>query len=297
MHGFAAAEAKAAGQAPGCGLYQADGTPLESPSAVAFASLVRELDLGERYQQHLDSYLATPQSKALLADSVRHGMLIDAMQAHHAGVLDEAELELLVKLWRDGWLSQLNDTRVLGKRLEVLGCPLQQIVVLDVRDETFAPLHTSTRRVLVHIPGDPHGAWSAHDDLQQFARRVLGQRLRMASYRQFFARFVRARDSQAFFSHIEAGYDDLTTWANIDLHERMQPMGLMCSNTSRHCALLRSRMMPRCSRPCREAGPAGPAGVRATPEGAGADRSERCQSLPARTGDRAGGHACLEMAG
>ena len=236
LHGFTAAEAKAGGQAPDCGLYEADGMPLEAPSAMAFASLVRELDLGQRYQQHLDSHLATPQSKALLADSVRHGMLIAAMQARHAGVLDAAELELLVKLWRDGWLSQLDDTRVLGKRLEVLGCPLQQIVVLDVRDETFAPLHTSTRRVLVYIPGDPQGAWSAHDDLQQFAQRVLGQRLRMATYRQFFARFVRARDSQAFFSRIGAGYDDLTKWANIDLDERMHPMG---AYVFKHLAALR----------------------------------------------------------
>ncbi|WP_410481762.1 NEL-type E3 ubiquitin ligase domain-containing protein [Pseudomonas plecoglossicida] len=225
LRSFTAAEATAGGQAPGNGLYHTDGTPLVSLSAVAFASLVRELDLGERYQQHLDSQLATPQSKALLADSLRHGMLIDAMQARHQGVLDGAELELLVKLWRDGWLSQLNDSRVLGKRLEVLGCPLQQIVVLDVRDETFAPLHTGTQRVLVYIPGDPHGAWSAHDDLQRFVRRVLGQRLRTADYRQFFARFVRARDSQVFFSRIVAGYDDLPLWANIDLDERMHPMG------------------------------------------------------------------------
>lgn len=236
LRGFTAAEAKPGGQAPGAGLYLADGTLLQFPSAVGFASLVRELDLGERYQQHLHRHLATAQSQALLADSVRHGMLIDAMQARHAGVLDAAELELLIKLWRDGWLSQLNDTRVLGKRLEVLDCPLQQIVVLDVRDETLAPLYTSTRRVLVYIPGDPHGAWSAHDDLQRFARRLLGQRLRTAEYRQFFARFVRTRDSQTFFSRIVAGYGDLPIWANIDLDERMQPMA---AHVFKHLAALR----------------------------------------------------------
>jgi len=236
LRSFTAAEAKAGGQAPGNGLYHTDGTALAAPSAVAFASLVRELDLGKRYQEHLDSCLATSQSKALLAESVRHGMLIEAVQAHHSGVLNAAELDLVVKLWRDGWLSQLDGSRVLGKRLEVLGCPLQQIVVLDVRNETFAPLYTSTKRVLVYIPGDPYGAWSAHDDLQRFARRVLGQRLRTAAYRQFFARFVRARDSQAFFSRIVAGYDDLPLWANIDLDERMHPIG---AYVFRHLAAMR----------------------------------------------------------
>ncbi|MBO9548563.1 DUF6543 domain-containing protein [Pseudomonas sp.] len=118
--------------------------------------------------------------------------------------------------------------------LLALGCPLQQIVVLDVRDETFAPIYTSTQRVLVYIPGDPHGPWSAHESLQHFARKVLGQRLRNVDYRQFFARFVRHRDSHAFFSQVVAGYDDLAGWANIDLGEHMEPLGVSVQGPGRH---------------------------------------------------------------
>lgn len=225
LRNYTADQARDSGLAPGDGVRHGDDSTLGLPSATQFAQLVRELDLGALYQHHLDKQLKSSETQALLADSIRHGMLIDAFKACHAGVLNDAELGLVIGLWQKGWLPELDGSRVLGKRLEVLGCPLQQIVVLDVRNETFAPLYTSTQRVLVYIPGDPHGPWSAHDDLQRFARKVLGQRLRKADYRQFFARFVLHRDSQRFFPQVIAGYEQLPIWANIDLGEHMQPLG------------------------------------------------------------------------
>lgn len=225
LRNFTQNESEAGGQAPGNGLFDDAGASLEQLDATRFAALVRELDLGEGYQAHLQARLGSPETQALLADNMRHALLLDAFRARHDRVLSEAELELVIGLWRQGWLPHLNDTRVVGKRLEVLGCPLQQIVVLDVRDETFAPIYTSSQRVLVYIPGDPHGPWSAHDDLHRFARKVLGQRLRNVDYRAFFARFLRRRDSQSFFSQVIAGYADLPVWANIDLRERMHPVG------------------------------------------------------------------------
>ncbi|MFJ4456273.1 NEL-type E3 ubiquitin ligase domain-containing protein [Pseudomonas sp. NPDC089392] len=225
LRNFTAIQAQANGQAPGNGVRHTNDSATGLPSAVQFARLVRELDLGQRYQRHLDEQLKAPYAQALLADGIRHGMLVDAFKARHQGVLSNAELELVMGLWRQGWLPPLNDARVVGKRLELLGCPLQQIVVFDVRDETFAPIYTSTRRVLVYVPGDPHGPWSAYDTLQQFARKVLGQRLRNVEYRQFFTRFIRHRDRQTFFTKVVAGYDDLPIWANIDLGEHTVPLG------------------------------------------------------------------------
>ncbi|MEN5304110.1 NEL-type E3 ubiquitin ligase domain-containing protein [Pseudomonas sp. TWI628] len=225
LRNFTQDESQVRGQAPGNGLFDNAGARLDLLTATQFAALARELDLGERYQAHLHAQLGTAEAQALLAENMRHGLLLDAFRARHDSVLSEAELELVIGLWRQGWLPQLDDTRVVGKRLEVLGCPLQQIVVLDVRDETFAPIHTSSKRVLVYIPGDPHGPWSAHEGLHRFARKILGQRLRNADYRAFFARFLRRRDSQAFFSRVIAGYADLPVWANIDLHERMHRVG------------------------------------------------------------------------
>lgn len=225
LRNFTRDESQAGGQAPGNGLFDDAGASLAQLDAIRFAALVRELDLGERYQAHVQARLGSAEAQALLADNMRHALLLDAFRARHDSVLSEAELELVIGLWRQGWLPQLDDKRVIGKRLEVLGCPLQQIVVLDVRDETFAPIHTSSQRVLVYIPGDPHGPWSAHEDLHRFARRILGQRLRNADYQAFFARFVRRRDSQAFFSQVITGYAGLPIWANIDLHERAHRVG------------------------------------------------------------------------
>ncbi len=217
---FTERESTLNGLAKGCGLFDDKGERLQAPSAQQFAKCVRELDLGAQYQQYLQSHLGTATAQALLSEHRRHEMLIDAFKACHAGVLRPRELTLVLDLWRSGNLSRLDGAPVIAKRLELLGCPLQQIVVLDVRDETFAPVYTSTRRVLVHIPGDPHGPWSAYDDLQLFARKVLGQRLRDSQYQQFFSRFVRRRDSQAFFTQVIEGYRDLAVWANIDLDER-----------------------------------------------------------------------------
>ena len=115
------------------------------------------------------------------------------------------------------------------KQLRVLGCDLEQIVVLDVIDVGL--LRNSSQRVLVYIPGDPDGPWSAHDNLLRFARTVLGQRLRKADYRAFFRRFVRRRDSQRFFAPVIEGYRDLAIWANIDLDEHMHAYALPVFDT------------------------------------------------------------------
>ncbi|QXH54824.1 NEL-type E3 ubiquitin ligase domain-containing protein [Pseudomonas maumuensis] len=221
LRNFTAEQSVPGGQAPGTGLRDASGDEVITPDSTAFAKLVRQLDLGRCYQEYLDRQFAVADMKALLADSYRHSMLLDAFKARHAGVLSGAELNVVIGLWRDGWVPRLDDEAVIAKRLVVLGYSMQQILVLDERDETFAPIFTSTRRVLVYIPGDPHGAWSGHASLLRFVRERLGQRLRDEAYLRFFARFVRRRDSQAFFSQVMEGYHDLPAWANIDLDEKM----------------------------------------------------------------------------
>ncbi|NKZ99039.1 hypothetical protein GTA26_29100 [Rhodococcus hoagii] len=68
-------------------------------------------------------------------------------------------------------------------------------------------------------PGDPFGAWSTADNLERFERAVLNERLREPAYQQFFARFIRRRDSQRFFSQIAtAFYEGIPIWATADLH-------------------------------------------------------------------------------
>ncbi|MDR2306977.1 MAG: leucine-rich repeat domain-containing protein [Paucimonas sp.] len=227
LRNFTAQQALSGGQPKGNRLTSATQGSLRPPSAVEFAQLCREIDLGGRYQRHLaevfegTSATSADSVPAVFASATRWSMLVDAHKARLEGVLNDTELQLITSLCLHDLLLRVDGAPVVAKRLQLLGCPLEQIVVLDIIDEGW--LRNTSKRVLVYIPGDPHGAWSAQASLRQFARRVLGQRLRLPAYQQFFSRFVRRRDSQRFFGPVISGYADLAQWANIDLDEHMHP--------------------------------------------------------------------------
>jgi len=226
LRNFAKDEAEAGGQPRGNRLTSARKGNIEPPSAVAFARLCRSLDLGGQYQRHLDSVLLTPNAQgpsvaALLGDAQRQQMLVDAYQARQGGVLDDDELQLIAGLCRDGTPPRLRGNPVVAKQLRLLGCALEQIVLLDVIDEGW--LRNNTRRVLAYVPEDPHGPWCVASSLRHLANE-LGRRLRTRDYQRYFSRFVRRRDSQAFFSVIIPAYADLADWANYDLGEHMQAL-------------------------------------------------------------------------
>ncbi|HBM64100.1 MAG TPA: hypothetical protein DD418_10200 [Pseudomonas sp.] len=186
-------------------------------SAPGFARLCRALDLGQKYQAHLDSVLQ-PEVRALLTRRQRYSMLVDALQARAQGILSADELQWVVALCMKDTLGKLEGASVRVRQLAVFGCRLQQIVVLDVIDAGL--LFNTSKRVLVYVPGDPHGPWSVRSDLEDYARRVLGKRLREDDYRRFFNRFVRRRDSQRFFSAVSERLDDVPGWATRDLDEQ-----------------------------------------------------------------------------
>ncbi|AFK67345.1 hypothetical protein A210_17280 [Pseudomonas putida SJTE-1] len=186
-------------------------------SAPGFARLCRALDLGQKYQAHLDSVLQ-PEVRGLLTRRQRYSMLVDALQARAQGVLSADELQWVVALCTKDTLGKLEGASVRVRQLAVFGCRLQQIVVLDVIDAGL--LFNTSKRVLVYVPGDPHGPWSVRSDLEDYARRVLGKRLREDDYRRFFNRFVRRRDSQRFFSAVSERLDDVPGWATRDLDEQ-----------------------------------------------------------------------------
>ncbi len=202
------------------------------PSATQFAAVCRKLDLGGAYQRHLASVLrgigevnedeagAVPTVVSLFARAHRYAMLADAHVALIKGEVDADEHALLVALCGLRASLKLRGHRVEVSQLNLLGCHLEQILVLDARDETYSPLYSASHRVLVHIPGDPQSPWRAYPDLRHFAN-ALGKRLRTTEYQRFFARFVRRRSSQAFFSAVVEGYAGVTDLANIDLQERL----------------------------------------------------------------------------
>ncbi|KHL76379.1 hypothetical protein PpSQ1_00345 [Pseudomonas putida] len=225
LNNFVADEAE--NQLPGNGLVTKAGEYLRRPTASEFARLCRQLDLGARYQRQLDAVLLSTSDQAGAGSSVRSlllelqrcTLLVDAYRARAEGVLSEGELQLVSELCRTGQLQELAGARVVAKQLRVLDCDLEQIIVFDVLDEGW--VRTTSKRVLVYIPGDPHGPWSAFPDCEQFARKVLGKRLRDSGYLKFFSRFVRRRDSQRFFSKVIELYHEVAIWASRDLDEHL----------------------------------------------------------------------------
>ena len=221
---FTAQEAGAGGQPRRNAVLDAAGNALARPGAPGFAALCRELDLGKRYQEHLAGVLDAEANgqgvKSLLSQLQQANLLVDACKAKVEGVLTEADLALVTGLYRDGRPGQLAGAPVIARQLQAFGCDLQQIVVLDVIDKGW--LRDTSKRVLVYIPGDPQGPWSASSDLEDFARRVLGKRLRSVEYQRFFQRFVRRRDSQHFFAKVQERLGDVAEWATRDLDEHMK---------------------------------------------------------------------------
>ncbi|WP_422420168.1 NEL-type E3 ubiquitin ligase domain-containing protein [Pseudomonas sp. GZD-222] len=226
LRNFTAAESEAGGQPRGNRLLSSRAGEVTPPTAIEFARLCRDVDLGGQYQRHLDAVLqpssdsneAADSVPRLLADSHRYTLLVDAYQARLKGVLSEDELQLVIGLCNNDRLSRLGGDAVVAKQLSLLGCNIEQIVVFDVIDEGL--LRNTTKRVLVYVPGDPNGPWSTFKSLRSLAN-GLGRRLRSTDYQRFFSRFVRRRDSQRFYSVVIPGYADLAIWANISLDEHM----------------------------------------------------------------------------
>ncbi|WP_460418926.1 NEL-type E3 ubiquitin ligase domain-containing protein [Pseudomonas sp. microsymbiont 2] len=220
---FDSDQASADGQPAGNRLDGPPGQKLALPNALTFARLCRELDLGRRYQAHLVSILQAPDTRvaSLISRAQRYAMLVDAHVAWIRGHVSDDEHQLLVDFCGLRGQLRLQGRSVQVKRLSLLGVTLEQIVVLDVRDERLDPLYSSTWRVLVHVPGDPQGAWRAFPDLRHFAN-ALGKHLRTAPYQRFFSRFVRRRDGQRFFAAVVAGYDGVSDLANIALEEHLR---------------------------------------------------------------------------
>ncbi|BFO04765.1 C-terminal novel E3 ligase, LRR-interacting [Pseudomonas guariconensis] len=226
MSNFSKAQAAEGGQHARNTLVDGPGAALTTPSVPAFATFCRDLDLGGQYQSHLEAVLEAKElkdmqsCKALLKAQYRSNLLVDAFKAHAEGVLRDAELELIIGLYTDGKLGRLEGAPVVAKQLKAFNCHLQQIVVLDVIDEGL--LLNSSKRVLVYIPGDRLGAWCVAKNLEGFARKILGKRLRKDDYRQFFERFVLQRDRAGFFAAVQQRVGDVADWATRELDQHMK---------------------------------------------------------------------------
>nr|WP_285863508.1 DUF6543 domain-containing protein [Pseudomonas sp. BGr12]MDL2422215.1 hypothetical protein [Pseudomonas sp. BGr12] len=143
-----------------------------------FATLCRELDLGQAYQAHLDRYF-TDATGRLWIDATRARLRVDMQVARGASRISASQQEQLLLLV-DGITPRLQ-----VRQPTLFGIPLHDMLLLDHPDQT----------ITAWLPGDNRLPLTAHANLQDLAGQ-LKQRLCLADFRRYFLGFV-PRDQQA----------------------------------------------------------------------------------------------------
>ncbi|MCS3418425.1 hypothetical protein M2399_003475 [Pseudomonas sp. BIGb0450] len=182
-------------------------------SVPAFATLCRELDLGQRYQLHLraavnqalplaDERLHNPDASEIKQLKV-YDMAVDVYLAYLRGDIGEPVFKLLLGLTRQGPnVTQstiasltLDDQPLLCQGLSVHDCCLWGVVVFSLAaiDE-----HPATR-CIVYMPGEPHRPIFEYPTFAEF-QLYLRLKLHVKSYADFFVRYLDEASRKDFFS-------------------------------------------------------------------------------------------------
>jgi hypothetical protein len=180
--------------------WQYTGTLAIEPSA--FATFCRQLDLGERYQEHLTGIFDHPDTRDALAaqmiaarkaelDTLSH---VARLQKH----IDDDGFTVLTELIAGRpatWAGQA----VQCSRLSLLRSALHDIVLIGPapgNDQTATPC-------LAWIPGDPKTPLKQYPSSGAFARE-LGSRLALPGYRDFFLGFIAQQERIDFKRRLQA---------------------------------------------------------------------------------------------
>lgn len=170
-----------------------------------FAALCRELDLGGQYQRLIDGLFDPPpqaQESPAAAAANRQAWFILYEQSRLRLELHLARLRggIAQDLYED-LLEQSRNGRA-GARLERSLLTLWEVelngIVLFSRPEAVA----GERRVVVYMPGEASQPLQAFDSLQAF-HASMRQRLKEATWRTWFMRFVPARERAPLLRRIQ----------------------------------------------------------------------------------------------
>lgn len=174
-----------------------------------FAALCRELDLGGRYQAHIQSVFSTPLTPEENADaaasrlsqsfiqlessSIRLQLQIASLQQQVSPELQGAVLDIL-----DGKQHVRLDNRPVNCSVLCLGdIELTGILVIGKDRDTA----TQAERIVVYIPDDPVAPLKEYDSVEVFIN-ALRDRMFINGYLNFFMRFIPARHRSALFEKL-----------------------------------------------------------------------------------------------
>lgn len=190
----------------------------------AFATLCRQLDLGQQYQAHLSTVFDSPGTSATVRDQtitankdlMRLQVHIARMKSH---VSESAYVTLLALL--DGSPEPKIDGRAVAcSQLTALGSELSDVLIIgpDSRKPTstfedivelFAPVKVWSAavnpqaRIIVYIPGDTKHPVKEFTSLAAFAKEF-AVRLRSRSFQRVIAGMLAQDESPRFFRRLKA---------------------------------------------------------------------------------------------
>jgi len=186
-----------------------------------FAAVCRQLDLGAKFQAHINSALGVGE---VVAEGVLKARVILSQQQAFGAAIDLARMQgdidrvtadssiynLLIRvrdnandLSLDGKPVQFNGLKLLGET-ELIG------VVLIGPDRISSE---TAQRLVVYIPHDPVSPIKEYPSAQHF-HNELRERLRDPAYQAFFSRFVRQEDKAGFFRRLNDRLTPLVQQSN-----------------------------------------------------------------------------------
>jgi Leucine-rich repeat (LRR) protein len=218
MENFTSGEAKTGGVAAGSVIW-IDAKP-QSESEITpekFATLCRELDLGARYQQHIDEALALPakpekgapvDGRASVAD-IRRLKVLDLQVALHMAYLKkditQAAYTMLLKvIEQDLPAGQARDALFDGGPVLWQGLMIHDTCICGALVFTKVSIDTEPKaRCVVYMPNEPRRPLYEYDSLDDF-KVYLTLKLQTQSYRKSFAeQYLHGHDKTGFFTSFD----------------------------------------------------------------------------------------------
>lgn len=189
-----------------------------------FASLCRQLDLGQQYQDHLSEVFDTPTT----AETVREQTITAnkdrlRLQAHIARMkadLSESAYATLLAVLDGSSSPQIDGRAVAYSQLTVLGSQLSDVLIIgsasrkptstleDIADALLPiPVWSLAvdrhARIIVCIPGDPQNPVKEFSSLDAFAK-DFAIRLRSRTFQRFISGLLPQDESPRFFRRLKA---------------------------------------------------------------------------------------------
>ncbi len=176
-----------------------------------FKTLVRKLDIGARYQQHLEEQLGLKQP---VVQGVLRARVILGQQAAFRAAIHSAVLMGHIDAATHGMLPGLIDS-LPGLTLNRLPVRCHDLVMMDTvltGIVLIAPDLERSRQsapIVVYIPDDPEHPLKQYADTEAFVQELTRQ-LRESDYQQFFCRFVPHASRGSFLAKLNERLSKVT---------------------------------------------------------------------------------------